>query len=120
MEFLEGCWDAPTGLVNTDTRQPVIVEYCFDRRGDGRIRITELDKNGRTMHNCEGRAKARLEGERLVIEDEGANCPDKNSYHGNQVICYKDKNGNTVCSGRTKGGQGNEWGPVPFRENPGQ
>ncbi|MBQ4133233.1 MAG: hypothetical protein IJD04_05815 [Desulfovibrionaceae bacterium] len=118
MQFLNGCWDAPTGLMNIDTRQPVIVEYCFENNGQGKIRITELDKNGKPMFNCDGPARARLEDDRLVIEDGGAVCPNGNGYHSNQVLCYKDRNGNTVCTGRSRGGSGHKWGPVPFRENP--
>ena len=51
---------------------------------------------------------------KLHIDDNGAACPDNSIYYGNQVICYKDKKGNTVCKGTPKSGDKNDWGPVPF------
>ncbi len=117
LSFLQGCWDAPTGLINVNNRLPIIIEYCFDASGKGRVKITELDKRGgKPMHNCEGSAIARMKGNRLEIDDHGAKCPDKNNYRGNHVTCFRDKNGDTVCSGRSKGKSRRKWGPVPFRE----
>ncbi len=117
MNFLEGCWNAPSGLVNMDTNQPVIVEYCFENNGKGVVRITEFDRSGKPKRSCEGNAQARMDGGRLHIDDNGATCPDNSIYYGNQVTCYKDEKGNTVCKGTTKNGNNNEWGPVPFGQN---
>lgn len=117
MDFLQGCWNAPTGLINLDTNQPVIVEYCFDDSGQGKVRITELDRNGKPRRTCEGDARANLNGDQLAIEDDGAICTDNSLYYGNRVICYKDEKGNTVCKGNPKEGPKNEWGPVPFMDN---
>ena len=114
MNFLEGCWNAPSGLVNMDTNQPVIVEYCFENNGKGSVRITEFDRSGKPKRTCEGSAQARMDDGKLHIDDNGAACPDNSIYYGNQVICYKDKKGNTVCKGTPKDGDKNDWGPVPF------
>jgi len=101
LSFLEGCWRCETGLVNSRTRQPVIVEYCFDKNGNGRRSVNE--RNGST---CNGPARAGFDsGGKLRIDANNAPCPGGSGYVPQTVECTGNANA-THCKGQEHYGSG--------------
>jgi hypothetical protein len=101
LSFLEGCWRCETGLVNARTRQPVIVEYCFDKNGNGRRSVNE--RNGAA---CNGQARAGFDqGGKLRIDADNAPCPGGNGYVPQTVECVGDADA-THCKGQEHYGGG--------------
>lgn len=120
MNFLEGCWDAPTGLMNRQSGMPITMEFCFDKNGNGHTRITERDKNNNIINQCKGGAQAQINNHELIINDQGAICPDGRRYRPHTVRCRNSDN-QAECTGTVHGdGQNKEekWGPVPFQTKP--
>ena len=95
LSFLDGCWRCETGLVNSRTRRPVIVEYCFDKNGNGRRSVDE--RGGAT---CNGPARAGFDnGGKLRIEAGNAPCPGGSNYVPQTVECTGSSNA-THCKGQ--------------------
>ncbi len=95
LSFLEGCWISDRGLVNSRTRRPIVVEYCFGKNGKGRRIIRE----SRGMI-CTGSVTARFSGNTsLSMTAPEARCPRGTSYVGQRVQCTGNDN-STVCHGR--------------------
>ena len=93
LSFLEGCWQSDTGLFSHPSNTPIIAEYCFDKKGQGRRFVRE--ENGQV---CSGPATAKFEGNRLVWRAGTAPCPKGNQYVPQQVQCTgNDKS--TRCQG---------------------
>ena len=93
LSFLEGCWQSDTGLFSHPSNTPIIAEYCFDKKGQGRRFVRE--ENGQV---CSGPATAKFEGNRLVWRAGSAPCPKGNQYVPQQVQCTgNDKS--TRCQG---------------------
>ena len=93
LSFLEGCWQSDTGLFSHPSNTPIIAEYGFDKKGQGRRFVRE--ENGQV---CSGPATARFEGNRLVWRAGTAPCPRGNQYVPQQVQCTgNDKS--TRCQG---------------------
>lgn len=93
LSFLEGCWQSETGLFSHPSNTPIIAEYCFDKKGQGRRFVRE--KNGQV---CSGPASARFEGSRLVWRAGSAPCPRGNQYVPQQVQCTGNDT-STRCQG---------------------
>lgn len=93
LSFLEGCWQSNTGLFSHPSNTPIIAEYCFDKKGQGRRFVRE--KNGQV---CSGPATARFEGDRLVWRAGSAPCPKGNQYVPQQIQCTGNDT-STRCQG---------------------
>jgi hypothetical protein len=76
LEFLEGCWIADAGLVETKNRNPINYKYCFDKLGNANIYIYLFDKNQKLVDICVGKGKATLWENGVRIEDSGPYCPE--------------------------------------------
>lgn len=94
LSFLEGCWESETGLVDLLYRQPLRVEYCFDRRGRGR-HYWHMG-NGQ---NCQGQLTGRFRGNRLAMEASTAPCPDGTRFDAQEVECTGSGH-TTYCRGQ--------------------
>jgi hypothetical protein len=105
LSFLDGCWRCETGLVNSRTRRPVIVEYCFDKNGNGRRTVDE-----RGGGNCSGPARAGFDGGgKLRIDAGNAPCPGGSGYVPQTVECTGTANA-THCKGQEHYGGGSGGG----------
>ena len=94
LSFLEGCWSSETGLTSSRTGGPVVVEYCFDKNGNGSR--FEREEGGDV---CRGPGKARFKGNRLYMESEYARCPGGRNYVPHWIECTGTGN-STLCNGR--------------------
>jgi hypothetical protein len=104
LTFLEGCWTSETGLYSHPSNTPIIAEYCFDKKGNGRRFVRE--RNGKV---CNGSAKARFQqGGKLQFDSNNARCPDGRSYVPQNVECTGSEN-STRCDGRELGAGNNRW-----------
>lgn len=99
MSFMEGCWNNVTGLFNLKTKEPVVIEYCFGKNGEGEAIVTE--QNGR---QCVAPARASFDGQgRLQLEDmDDLRCPDGTTYNRNRVQCDAGADGQASCEGVSK------------------
>jgi hypothetical protein len=98
--FMEGCWNSSSrDLVNTETRLPIVVKYCFDRKGRAEVTVDESDRQGRFTQTCRTTAAASYEGGVLIIRDEGSKCPDGRGYYQAVLNCRAKSAGRGVaCS----------------------
>ena len=103
LSFLEGCWTSETGLYSHPSNEPIIAEYCFDKKGSGRRFVRE--RNGQV---CSGPASARFQGNRLNFDSGQAKCPKGGTYVPQKVECTGSEN-TTQCKGREQGGRNNKW-----------
>lgn len=101
LSFLKGCWNNTTGLFNAKTKEPVVIEYCFDANGKGRS--TVIETSGR---RCSAPSSARFdESGKLVIEDQDhMRCPGGGNYTKNRVDCTSE-GGQAKCDGVPEKGQ---------------
>ena len=104
VSFLEGCWTSVTNLFN-NSGEPIVGEYCFNKRGQGRRFIRE--KNGK---RCSGAVTARFNGGggNLAIDSAEAHCPNGTTYVPQQVQC-RGTGTSTKCDGQELGGRRNRW-----------
>lgn len=103
LSFLEGCWTSETGLYSHPSNEPIVAEYCFDKKGKGRRFVRE--RNGQV---CSGSANARFQGNRLNFESDQARCPRGGTYVPQKVECTGSEN-TTQCKGRELGAGKNKW-----------
>ena len=59
---MEGCWLCEGGMVNRDTRLPIVYKYCFDSSGAASIAIDEYDAKGAYVETCSSEGSALLDG----------------------------------------------------------
>lgn len=114
LSFLEGCWDAQTGLKSTRTDMPISVKYCFDDKGNGTVSIIERDRNRRAIQECKGNARARLNGPTLQIEDLGAKCPGGVTYEKERITCRNADGSRALCTGVGNPSGETNWHDKPF------
>lgn len=103
LTFLEGCWTSETGLYSHPSNEPIIAEYCFDKKGKGRRFVRE--RNGQI---CSGSARARFQGKRLLFNSDPARCPRGGTYVPQKVECTGSEN-STQCKGNELGGANKQW-----------
>lgn len=98
LDFLNGSWQANSGLMDAQGR-PVNLEYDFkDGKGDVRIR-----KNDGTV--CTGKVEASMKGSELSFSDAGKiKCPNGKSFQPAKVQCKINSANQTVCEGSYKNG----------------
>ena len=103
LSFLEGCWASDTGLKAVPSGKPVIVEYCFDKRGNGK-RYEHVEG----QESCVGPGTARFQGNRLHMESPYAQCPDGTRFIPHSIDCTGSGN-TTLCNGREHDDKGTRW-----------
>ena len=92
--FMHGRWICDTGLINSQTHEPVQVEFVFDAKGHGSGTVYE--KNDR----CTGKAEATFEKNILHIQHDNLVCQQtKGQYIKNKIDCKKNEFGKTECAG---------------------
>jgi hypothetical protein len=112
LSFLDGCWRCETGLGNARTNRPVIVEYCFDKNGNGKRIIREED--GKL---CSGPAQATFDRNGgLRIDTPAAPCPGGRSYIPQIVECTGNDRA-ADCTGGPRGKSGGDtWNAKFYRK----
>ncbi|MDL2316819.1 SrfA family protein [Desulfovibrio sp. OttesenSCG-928-A18] len=106
MRFLEGCWNSDSGLIDRETREPLMVQYCFDANGKGSRTISRSKK----QDSCTGGAKARIDSSgRLIIDADSAHCKKGGGFVPQRVECSAGADGKTECKGKEQGGSSNSW-----------
>lgn len=103
LSFLEGCWASETGLTAVPADKPVIVEYCFDKHGNGK-RYEHVE--GR--ESCVGPGRARFQGNRLHMESPYAQCPDGTRFVPHSIDCTGSGR-STLCKGREHDEDNTRW-----------
>lgn len=78
LEFLEGCWMSETGMVLSESNDPINYKYCFDKSGNAKVTIILFDQNKKWVDDCVGEGKATLLTGEVRIEDSGLLCENKN------------------------------------------
>ena len=101
--FLEGCWASETGLTAVPSGKPVVVEYCFDKNGNGK-RYEHVE--GR--ESCVGPGRARFQGNRLHMESPYAECPDGTRFVPHSIDCTGSGR-STLCKGREHDSDNTRW-----------
>lgn len=103
LSFLEGCWASETGLTAEPSGKPVIVEYCFDRNGNGK-RFEHVEG----QESCVGPGKARFQGQRLHMESPYAECPNGARFVPHSIDCTGSGR-STLCKGREHDRDDTRW-----------
>ncbi len=99
--FLEGRWRCETGLYNSETGEPLTVEFEFGSNGRGMGYVHEKTTGDR----CTGEAHARQSPGRLSIELKKQMCDSGlRKYSGQNIDCV-NSNGVAQCQGRNEGGR---------------
>lgn len=99
MDFLNGHWQADSGLMDKQGR-PVKLEYDF-KDGKGHVRIKKTDGTV-----CSGTVEASMEGKELNFSDnEVIKCPSGKSYQPAKVKCKVSDTNQTICEGAYSGGE---------------
>ncbi len=93
LSFLQGRWRCETGLANSRTNEPLVVEFIFDKHGKGITRIYE--KN--TV--CKGTSTAQFTQEGLRVLADDAVCGDGRSYQSQEIDCIRHADG-AQCTGK--------------------
>ncbi|MBQ1421083.1 MAG: hypothetical protein IIZ02_06625, partial [Desulfovibrio sp.] len=114
LSFLEGCWRSDSGLLNRETREPIIAEYCFNAQGRG----TRLIRESKKRQDCTGPATARFSQGRLIIDAGPAKCSRDGSGYVPQRVECTGKGDSTNCKGTERVGTGrqNRW-DAPFKRS---
>ncbi len=100
LSFLQGCWVSDTGMARSTDKARVVVEYCFNKKGQGQQIIHEVGGNGGM---CKGKASAGFSGQNLRIKGEMITCPNGDMYNPSSVICT-GQGKTTQCTGKQPSG----------------
>ena len=103
LSFLEGCWASDTGLTAVPSGKPVIVEYCFDKHGNGK-RYEHVEG----QESCVGPGRARFQGNRLHMESPYAECPNGTRFVPHSIDCTGSGR-STLCKGREHDRDDTRW-----------
>ena len=111
VRFLDGKWRAAGGLQDSQTGQPVRLQYQFD---DGKAKVT-VERGGGVQ--CEGVASSSIVGGKLQISEQGAlaKCSDGSTFTLPQITCTPDQSGRSQCTGQ---GQDGRSLPITIRQTP--
>ncbi|MBN2751704.1 MAG: hypothetical protein JXQ84_03250, partial [Rhodospirillaceae bacterium] len=97
--FLDGKWTSKSGLMDSRTGLPAVVEYDF-KGGQGTATIRRSDGTV-----CVGKSRATVQNGKVVISGvEDPRCGDGSSYARAQVECVQGPDGKAVCSGKSAKG----------------
>jgi hypothetical protein len=101
VSFMEGCWESRAeGLISVVTKLPIVIKYCFNRKGNAVVTVDEHKANGDFYQTCSTTALANFEKKALVIRQRtGPICPkDKSKYSTSVMICSpKESEGQSVA-----------------------
>ncbi len=93
--FLKGCWRGDS-FRYTPRHSPGNHTYCFDGNGNGRLVFHWA--NGTT---CTAPARARFQGDTLMIADADTTCSDNSRWSQDRLVCRRGADGVAQCSGET-------------------
>ena len=96
VSFMEGCWVSDTGMVRTRDNSRVVVEFCFNKKGQGQRIIHEVGDKGL---QCKGKANVSFSGNALSIKGDRAACPNGRKYEQDSVLCT-GLDRSTKCTGK--------------------
>lgn len=105
--FLRGSWLCEAGLVNRETRKPLVVTYQFDGAGEGRLTI----RDGEQVCVAPVTAKIAPSGRLLMETPEVINCPSGTPFSGQSVECGGE-GAAASCSGYNRPGGKAPWTAV--------
>ena len=97
MDFLRGRWSCRTGLTNSVTGEPIVVEFAFDAQGRGEAVVYENN------NTCRGAARAERSGDGLRITVDRQHCGDGRNYTAQKIECRNDGRA-AQCLGANEGG----------------
>ncbi len=97
LDILKGCWTSDRDEdVRTDgkaTGRHTSLTLCFDARGSGSSKIRERE----TGQICNGQIRARVEGDRLIIDLDEMACRNSSPFSAGQVACSLASNAKARC-----------------------
>ncbi len=93
LEFIKGCWNSHGDLVDSVTHKTISETYCFNADGSGFDLVRYADSG----MECRGTILAHLDGDKLVIENDGAKCPDSTSFSAGRTVCLTAAGGEARC-----------------------
>jgi hypothetical protein len=99
-KFLNGHWRSKTGLQDSETGQPIQLEYDF-KDGQG----TATLRHGASQQECKAPVRSAMKGGKLVVE--GAAdfvCPDGTVIKQSNVECSVGSGGRANCKGANADG----------------
>lgn len=110
--FLDGSWNAGTGIQDAKTGKPLRMEYDFSQgNGQGKVTIRRADGS-----QCVGSVSAQMQSRTLQISDRGvAKCSDGGTMALPKVTCTPQADGRADCQGRYENGT---TFPVSMRHSP--
>ena len=98
--FLNGKWTSQSGLMDSRTGLPAIVEYDF-KAGQGTVTIRRSDGTV-----CVGKSSAVMQDGRLVITGaDDPSCDDGSRYGRTRVECRQGNGARAECVGKAGNGQ---------------
>jgi hypothetical protein len=110
--FLDGSWNAGTGIQDAATGRPLRLEYDFSQ-GNGQGKVTIKRGDG---VQCSSPVAAQMQGKNLQINDRGlAKCSDGSTMALPRVTCVTNASGQADCQGRYDNGTSF---PVSMRHAP--
>lgn len=109
IDVLEGKWRCDSGLSRVSDNEPVVLEFSFDKNGNGTSWIRE--KNGKLF---ETKVKANIRDRELTIKTEGGytSKDSKGGYTGLTIKC-RQKGDFASCNGKHDN-NGPEWSDAFF------
>ncbi|MDR2338817.1 MAG: hypothetical protein LBF40_01565 [Deltaproteobacteria bacterium] len=103
ISFMEGCWEAGSGIVNSRTKLPVSYEFCFYKYGMGNYTRKELNKNGWIRDTCKGKAYAERDKDAVVILGRSTTCRSELKHDSFRLRCKNHLRIITDCTFEGKG-----------------
>lgn len=97
-KFLQGSWRCNTGLVRTSDNKPVVVEFSFDKNGQGSAIIRE---HSGTVYKAG--AKASMQKGILRINTSMFQSHTSRSHYNKCFIECRDNGSQAICSGENGG-----------------
>jgi hypothetical protein len=97
LSFLEGKWQSITGMVDTLNSQPIILEYKFNKKGQGVARVVE--ESG-TVCSANALATLSSSGILTIQDDAPLECDGNNArYKPSVITCTISSVGEAECKG---------------------
>lgn len=99
-KFLDGQWKSKTGLQDSETGQPIQLEYDF-KDGEG----TATLRHGASQQKCRAPVRSSMKGGKLVVEGTADFvCPDGTVIKQSNVECSVGADGRADCRGANEDG----------------
>jgi hypothetical protein len=98
LSFMEGCWKSISPISSYATKLPIVYHYCFDKNGNAKVYLEEMDKDGNVTDTaCRGIGFASISGGKISILDKGVDCDKGNSYSQVSIECSRGQDGMAQC-----------------------